>query len=476
MSTTSYGEHAERVAAALAVLVRGPALPVDPRLQPLVVNCREIAIAALRDRFWNQFLVQVKEADPALSKPSRFDALQGNPVVALAYVVERFPRMPPTERQGPIDALKDVSDAVGQAWITAARELLSANHVLNTAEIKPWRTEATAHAALASDTAQVVEAIAVLDQRLHAAGALARHHVREADLPASVTTARLVASSVDRLAHWIADHTTADLATASPNRPVEFSRCVHLVQTPSDLAAGQHALATFLTPMADHDLRPPYRITAATALAVAHNQAILLAQLRDRIATSPGPNSELSRVDRLQNLLDRALHASRGLHDSAGPHVHILIRGQQQEISVGIRKGHIQDLGDQQVSQLLGATEVALGTWAAALHREISSPTTDLRVARRGLLSEHGYIDEPFYGRLSNIGSAAQALKALAKHKAVRFPRAQVPSSGARAGLRGTLSQTPPLEATEWPIPEGRATKSRPPVQRTFQQPHGHRR
>ena len=469
MGTVPYGEYAERAARSLAVLVRGPALPQDPGLWPVALTSRDIVIGALRDRLWNQFVVQVTNSDLGAHRPSRFDVLQSNPVVELAYVVERFPRMAPAERMRPTDALADVTDPVAQVWVNTAKELLVANHTLNTAETRPWRTEMTAHAALASDTAQIVEAISVLDQRLQAAGALDTHDVPDGGQPPKATTARLVASSVDRLAQWVGEHGATDLVFTPPNRPLEFTRPVHLVQVPADLAAAQRVLASFLRPMADRNLPLPDRLSAATALIVAHNQVNLIASLHQRITASPGLDGEVFRTERLQDMFDDTLYATRGLHDALGPRVHTFARGQQQEISIGVRKGQIGELSDDQTRDLLVATEAALGTWATALRREIGRPTTELRIARRG------YIEEPIYGRIAHNGPAVRALTALAKYKPANFADSPTPSTGARTQLRDTLTQTPPFEiAGTWPSPGRRHADRRPPSQQPGQQPGQH--
>jgi hypothetical protein len=66
------------------------------------------------------------------------------------------------------------------------------------------------------------------------------------------------------------------------------------------------------------------------------------------------------------DLFGQAVHAVRGLHDATGPREQRLLRGQQREISVGVRQGHTESLTDRQVADLLTATESTLATWAGA--------------------------------------------------------------------------------------------------------------
>lgn len=462
MSPTPYGVYAERAAGAFADLIRGPVLPQDPRFWPSILNSRDIMIGALRDRIRNQFEIEVKSSDPAARTPHRFDTLQRNPAIELAYVIEHLPRMAPAERIRPSDALVEFSDPVARIWVRAAKELLAANHTLNTAGTRPWRTERSANAALASDTAQIVEAIAVIDQPLRDAGVLDSHDVAYGVPPANLTTARLVASTVDRFAEWTAEHTATDLTFTPPARPPEFNRPVHMVQAPTDLAPAQGVLESFLRPMADRDLHGPYRLSAATALTVAHNQVNLVATLHHKVATSPGLAALVSRVERLQDKLDGTLYATRGLHDAAGPRIHAFVRGQQQEISVMIKRGHIDALSNHQTSDLLAATEATLGTWAAALLREIGRSNTDLRITQRG------YIEEPIYGVIPPNSPAARDIAALAEYKPAIDAGPPAPSTRVRTQLRDALTQTPPFEIAEtWPKP----TRQHPERQLSSQQP-----
>lgn len=468
MSPPPYGVYAERAAVCLAVLIRGPALPHDPSLWPVILNSRDIVIGALRDRIRNQFGIEVKGSDPAARTPHRFDTLQRNPVVELAYVIECFPRITPAERIPPSDALVDVADPVARIWVHAAKELLAANHTLNNAETQPWRAETTANAALASDTAQIVEAIAVIDQPLQSAGLLSSHDVAYGGQPTNLTTARLVASTVDRFAQWASEHTATDLTFAPPAKPPEFNRPVHLVRVPSDLAPAQGVLELYLRPMAERDLQAPYRISAATALAVAHNQVNLVASLHHKVATSPGLAGLVARTERLQDKLDDTLYATRGLHDAPGPRIHTRIRGQQQEMSVMIKEGHLDALSDQQTSDLLTATEATLGTWAAALLREIGTSTTDLRITHRG------YIEEPIYGRIPPNSPAVSALAALAEYKPATCAGPPASTTHARGQLRDALTSAPPFEiADAWPKPGQRHAARRTPGQQPAQHRHG---
>lgn len=326
-------------------------------------------------------------------------------------------RLPATTRAGAGRADRG-TDRFGRPddadLVDAARELVVANHVLDTADPQPWRTDPTARAALAADTAQLVEALAVLDQRLDAAGALTGHLAAdgEATTTASVTTARLLASTVDRLAQWTADHAPPDLASTPPRRPPAHHQPVRLVRCPGDLAGAQAHLELLLAPMATRDLHLPYRLSADTAATVARNQAILLHHLHDCIAASPEQSGDRTgasaRIERLRDPFEQAVYTLTGLYDATGARIQHLLRNQQREISVAVNTGHLAALSDRQATELLCATEATLSTWAAAVRREASRNDTELRVARRGPTGT------PLYGRIGEDGPADRALAALA--------------------------------------------------------------
>lgn len=466
---TCYGHHAEQAATAIARLVGREAMPATPHARTVSLGARDIIISTLRDRMRNQFATQVRNNDPRAGNKVTSFSLQTEPLVELAYVLGRFPRLRPEDRRAPTDVLNRIGDPVAADWVLAARNLMVADHALATAEKRPWLTEPAAHAALACDTAQLVEAIAVMDERLSSAGALAGHIATDttvdpsADAEASVSQlgmARLVSSTVDRLASWAADHTVIDPAHTAPPRPPEHAYPVNLVQEPGDIAGAQLRLETFLSPMATRNVGMPYRLAATTANLIALNQTVLLANLRERILHSPDLTGELARIDRLMDLFGTAIRNIRGLHDNTGPRDQPRIRGQQQEISGAVRKGHIGLLTDRETTRLLGATESALSTWGAAVRREALRKTTSLRVGRRGT------IDHPIYGRVRNDGPAATALLALAEVASSTPEPTQEIGTPGRGALRSTLTQTPLHETgADWPGPirrhEHRTTPSR---------------
>lgn len=466
---TRYGHHAEQAATAIARLVGPETMPATPHALTVALGARDIIISTLRERMRDQFATQVRNNDPRAGNKVASFALQTEPLVELAYVLERFPRLRPEDRRAPTDVLDRIGDPVAADWVRAARNLMVADHVLATAEKRPWLTEPAAHAALASDTAQLVEAIAVMDERLTSAGALAGHIATDTTVDPSAEAeasapqlgmARLVASTVDRLASWAADHAVIDPVHTAPPRPPEHTYPVNLVQEPGDITGAQLRLENFLSPMATRNVGMPYRLAADTANVIALNQTVLLVNLRERILESPDLTGELARIDRLMDLFGAAIRSIRGLHDNTGPREQPRIRGQQQEISVAVRKGHIGLLTDRETTRLLGATESALGTWAAAVRREALRKTTSFRVGRRGT------IDDPIYGRVRNDGPAVTALSALAEvTSSTPEPIEEIGTHG-RSALRSTLTQTPLHETgADWPGPirrhEHRTTPSR---------------
>ncbi|QLQ09904.1 MAG: hypothetical protein HZY75_05340 [Nocardioidaceae bacterium] len=90
MSST-YGEHAERAARAVAGLVANPAVPITPQHQQAVLQARDILLAALRERLRSQFAIYVAATDPAAQRPARLDLLRTTPLTELGYVLEHFP-------------------------------------------------------------------------------------------------------------------------------------------------------------------------------------------------------------------------------------------------------------------------------------------------------------------------------------------------------------------------------------------------
>lgn len=469
--TTPYGEYAERAATTIAALIRSDSIPETPHARQVAVGARDIIVATLRERMREQFGIRVRNDDPRAGMLVAFSRLRTEPVTELAYVIERFPRLRPEDRRSPLDVLSPIDDPVATTWVDTARNLMVADHILATAEARPWRTDPVAHAALTCDTAQLVEAIAVLDQRLATTGALGGHVITYTDIgtdagatdgataaAAWVTNARLVAGAVDRFASWSAAHDVVDHSRTAPPRPPESDYPVNLVQDPADITGAQRRLEGFLSPMATRNLDLPYRLAADTANIVARNQTVLLASLRDRIAESPDLTDELARVEHLIDLFGRAIHTIRGLHDSTGPREQPRLRAQQQEISVAVRQGHIGLLTDRQAVGLLAATEATLATWATAVRREgLRHRTTSFRVGHRGT------IDNPVYGRIRTDGPAVTALTALAQvTPPVPEPIEVIPTRG-RDTLRSTLTQAPPYEATaDWPGPDRRPVAKRP--------------
>ena len=467
--TTPYGEYAERAATAIAALIRGDSIPETPHARQVALAARDIIVATLRERMREQFGIRVRNDDPRAGMQVASSRLRTEPVTELAYVIERLPRLRPEDRRSPLDVLTPVDDPVASGWVETARSLVVADHILANAEGRPWRTDPVAHAALSSDTAQLVEAVAVLDHRLATAGALDGHVIPDTNpddgvataTAVSVATARLIAGTVDRFASWSAAHDVVDPARTAPPRPRESDYPVNLVQDPADLAGAQLRLERFLSPMAARNLGMPYRLAADTANIVARNQTVLLKSLRDRIAESPDLGGELARVEKLVELFSRAIHTLRGLHDSTGPREQPRLRAQQQEISVAVRQGHIGLLTDRQAAQLLTATESTLSTWAAAVRREgLRHRTTSFRIGRRGT------IDHPIYGRIRTDDPAVTALTALAEVTTPVAEPVEVIPTRSRDRLRATLAQTPPHEATaDWPGPgrrhEHRATPGR---------------
>lgn len=446
--TTPYGDHAERAASAMAALVRGDSIPTTSEALFHAIAARDVALSALRERLRSQFQVHVKPSDPAATKTGQIEMIQIAPLDELGYVLEQLPRRPLVDDHDSSRYLASSPDPIADTWTHAARELLLANHVLDNSGTKPWLSDPRAHAALAADTAQLVEAFAVLDERFAAAGALAEHSAASSTAEAAQTqtaiTARLIAATVDRLASWAADHTTTDLAYISPPTPPEHAGPVLMVQVPADIAPGQRQLQSFLHPMATQNLYGRARLSADTANVIARNQAVLLEALEQRINASGATLApDRQRMLVLRALFDQAVYTTRGLHDATGPREQGLLRDQQREISGAVRRGHVRSLTDRHVTDLVSATESTLSTWAAAVKREAGRKTTQFRVGRRGT------IDNPIYGRIRKEGPAARALGDLAS-LAPPVPRpAHDISIQARIALRSSLASMGPVEVDE---------------------------
>lgn len=450
MALSNYGEHAERAADALDTLIRGESIPTDDQDLTVLLNAREAVVSAVNDRLGNHLRANVRGVEPRPEAALTVERLNDYPVVELALAANELPRLPADQRHSPIDVLGIVpADPAAAAWVRAGSELLAANHVLDQAEDQPWRSDPAARLALITDTAQVVEAVTVLDHRLDEVGIFTgRLQVNgqvlttplEQREPARFST-RLLTAHLDRLGLQYGEHTLTNMAQIKPRIPDEFREPVHLVSTPGDLAPAQRQLTEFLRPAAERPHGNPHvRISAMNANTIALGHVALLQELRKRITASPDLRGQLPRVDQLKELHTDARYRLSGLHDATpNPRMHAWLRHQQQEISVAVKNGRVAQTSDQQALDLLSATEKAIGMWAAAIAREAQFKNTDLRIIRRVRVRT----GEVRYRRMKKDGPAVQALTALARYRPLVPPSTNLLPIINREQLRSALARAP---------------------------------
>jgi hypothetical protein len=178
---------------------------------------------------------------------------------------------------------------------------------------------------------------------------------------------RLLASHLDRLGQQHAEHSSTDLTHLAPAIAPEHREPMKMITAAGDLAGAQRQLTRFLAPMTEHTAGKAHmvnRMTAVMANSIGVSQREVIRQLRTRIASTPQLRNQLPRVERLAELQADVRTALIGLHDVQTPPIHQWMRHQQQEISVAVKNGAIQRLTDQQVVDVLAATEGVNGKWA----------------------------------------------------------------------------------------------------------------
>lgn len=488
MSLASYGEHAERAADALDVLIRADSLPVAPVDVDHLLSARQAVVTALSDR-----LAHLRpNLRPRAAVAVTTEDLDNDPVALLAQAIRELPRL---EHQplSPIDALGSMPEEPAvAAWVSVGRELTWAGHVLDASPDKPWTTSPPAYWQLVSDTAQVLEAVTVLDQRLEETGLLplrpqhrlspagrdllaeakaatesgqsvadfvqtnlqAPHLVRSVlplhqGEPMSRSDVRILAGHLARMGTWYGDNAVTDLVYAPGAGAGNVKPAVRLVRVPGDLAPAQRQLGRYLDPgkrRTDPFAASAPRMDAWTAVRFVQGQMGVLEVIRARMSTST-LRDQLPRADNLTELLDDVRQGLKGLFDVAPAKQNKLAQNQLVELGSALRRHQgLRSLSDHQVVDFLDATESTLGRFAIAFRRESRRDDSQLRLLRRTSL------DNPAQPTRIGRHKPGQALMpstyldskitALAAYRPPSIPTAAT-APHSRSALQDTLNRTP---------------------------------
>lgn len=255
MTVSTYGEHAERAAEALDLLVRSDVIPAEENAVRQLLHCREAVTDALRERL--RHLGKNRSGSEASAPPTaRSSPMLSGLDVKLATLVSSIafalPTLPPDDRSAWDYLAPSSADPAVEAWRVAAIELLSGSHALSAAAEQPWWTDPGAGWWVLRDAAVALEAVLVLDSRLEEVGLLARHH--RPDHVLGPDEMRMVLSQAARVAMWHA--TSAAAEEAVPRLQTTYrslTQPVVLVSAPADLAAAQQQLARLLRPLSAGD-------------------------------------------------------------------------------------------------------------------------------------------------------------------------------------------------------------------------------
>lgn len=467
MSITTYGEHAENAAAALNHLVRTEEIPADPAAVEQLLHCREAVIDALRQRLFD--LGQDTWYPPPDHLPARtpkpdLTGLDEKLASLVDNIAFALPSLPIDERLSPADYLGPPSaDTTVESWRTAATELLSASHALAAAEEQPWRTEAGSAWWVMRDVAVALEAVLVLDARLDEVGLLSAHqrprHVM------GLEAQRMVLSQTARAAAWYATNDRPDEATPRVRMAIRTAvvHPVSMVSTPTDLAAAQRRLATFLRPThaADAFFSGEPEITADSARQVTASQLYLC-----RVFADAADQSEKTKVfatffeqraEILESLQPQISHLADATHVHE-PNMHRF--WQQSELTTAVIR--MEDCG----------TKISLQpTEMLALAEATHEVTYNLgKCLRLELVRSNGNLvdasprhrDGPArVGRWSRLTTTVTDLVNLS---APREPVSRFTNPLQRTALQQTLDQSPTSGSrTPSPFPAARAAAYRGP-------------
>lgn len=456
MSPT-YGTHQEEAAHHLNRLLQSDVIPAAAAEVSQLLQVREAAMAALRDRLYQMGVGQrfaVPEVAVATGK-LRLSDVPGNAPNLLADLAAGMPRMPIEQRASPVEVLGAPSaNPTLEHWRHVAIELAAGTHALDSDRDQPWLREEGGGWYLLRDTAVTLEALLVLDDRMNEVGLLNDHDRPDRQMP--LAERRMVTSQCARVAGWYGTSSSPDLAV-SPVRTDEPHTLgpVRLVKQPADLIPAQRRLAGYLRPMHANAFSDPNpAMDAATARRFVTNQISLCDQLAreysGRHSIAELRTEFLTRRDYLADVNEHMRH----LIDVRQVRANGAAMWQQTEISAAMRRFAAKgtQLNPNQLLELVTATHEAHQGFAAAFRRETRRDDSNIR--RDDPTGEVGPT------RVLRRGPLDKRVNALINLPPPETPAARWVTPHQRLALRATIDDTPTLPRAHAqrpsPYPRGR--------------------
>lgn len=440
---TTYGEHQEAAAAALDWLIMVDDLPAGDSDVEHLLQVRESAHSAVRDRLHSLGLSHPPMRRGTSSIASAFTLSEAGeqPTAMLAHILHDAPRLEPDRRARPTEVLArgDLHPTV-EHWRRAAASLLAGSHALDASVDRPWLHDAGAGWYLVRDLAVTLEALVVLDVRLAEVGILSGLDGRRQS--SSPEDHRLLAAQCARVATWYATSESPDLAIPERQAARQTIGPVQLVTRNADIAAAQRQLAGFLRPLRANDAfyTGEPAIAAALARMVVASQLLVVTygeQLGRNQHRSQQPTAQPFTARR--EVLQELQGAMAYLTDVAPVPDNRRVIWQQSEITTAIRRlqrtpGTVP-LKPHELLELAAATHETLHTAGIALRRELLRDSTNMRIADR--------TQRIGYTRIHRGHPLERCLTDLIALPAPSTPVARCHYPLHRAALRASLDLTP---------------------------------
>jgi hypothetical protein len=456
MSVETYGEHQEGAAAALNRLITADEIPAEVADVEQILHCRDIVIDALRQRL---YALGLNTHHPATAVPTqiqnpRLTKVDQNLATLLDRVAFEAPTLRMDERRPATDVLQQRSeDTAVRLWQRAAIELLAGSHALDAAAERPWLRDKGSGWYLMRDVAVTMEAVLVLDSRMEEVGLLSGHNRPETTL--GLEERRMITSQCARVATWHATSDSPDLATPDvPSDRVVVAGPVHTIREPTDLAAAQRQLATYLRPSHGNDVfydgEP--QIDSTTARMVVVSQVFLTRTFEAIAEKVPGTESIRAEFAARREILQDIQTSMAYLVDDQDRGRNMRAVWQQGELTTAVRRMQ-RDLVDMRMSpaqlhELASATHETAHNAAKALRRELLRNSSNLRMEdptqQVGRTRLHRY--HPLERSLTDMVNVPSPSAPVAKYS----------NPLQRAALRATLDVTPTSRRAPNPYPAAR--------------------
>ncbi|KQY61446.1 hypothetical protein [Nocardioides sp. Root140] len=442
---TTYGEYQEDTATALVALIGKAELPVEPEAIRNALECRSILLDDARSR-----LILFGSQRRGLGR------YKGS-IGLLAQTLDQMPASREHYVPGglsPLDALSIApSDPTAHWWREAASNHVLATHQLAASPDRDaWLRDNGSLWHLVGDSAEIVEALTVLDHDLTEAGLLVT-----GNSPSDVDQARANVSYLAKTARWYTTNPGADFASANSVRELDATG-VLLVPGPGDLAPAQRHLANNLAPLrGSHSYEMPFGpcITTDEAIRFIRTQEQLTRRFAKTATQIPGCSTEAAGFHELADSLHDLEPGARLLIDvdPTLPRAHIT--GQLNELGYRARAldldNKLQTLSPGEMTDLLHATREACVQGARALRTEATREHSNLR--RQDVTKLVGptriHHNSELDVRLTNLINV--------NAQPVGLPPWTPANAVERAKLRATLDSTPTSRPPQHPSPRPRA-------------------